>query len=372
MTASRALLPVLLAMLLAGTMILTAGAQNDMSFTAEEVERGESLFDRIDAAQEDGTGGEAVGFDEGAVAEHDALACAAGLGCEGLAVSQDDALVLTGHDSTEAARKTYQKQYGTQDSQAEEQVQGEDREAMSFSEDEVVKEGESLFDRVDAMQENGTGGEAVGFDEGAVAEHDALACAAGLGCEGLAVSQDEALVLTGHDSAEGARKTYLEQYGTEDSQAEDPIQGEDLSVDADEGDMSFSEEEVGEDHDAMSFSEDEVADDANGQAEMSFTEEEAQDGDGRPPLENRFSEAEIAAFSKEEDALWSCAAGFGCKGAAAGLTPHQAVHRLGLPEYSYEWPLAACATNTPGACAEIGISLMDAMRIMSHLANPNR
>ena len=105
---------------------------------------------------------------------------------------------------------------------------------------------------------------------------------------------------------------------------------------------------------------------------MSFTEEEALDNqDGALP-ENRFTDADITSFSQEERALWACAAAFGCKGAAAGLTPHQALHRLELPDFSYEWPLAACATNAPGACEEIGISLMDAMRIMSHLANPNR
>ena len=194
------------------------------------------------------------------------------------------------------------------------------------------------------------------FDETSIAEHDALACAAGLGCEGLGVNQGDALVLTGHNTVDTARQAYQEQYGEPLSDSTEPAPDQHLSVDTQGGDLS-------------SFTEDEAIGDG---PNMSFSEEDVLGNESAQASGDRFTDAGIAAFSPEEDALWACAAAFGCNGAAAGLTPHQALHQLGLPDYSYEWPLAACATNAPGACEEMGISLLDAMRIMSHLANPNR
>ncbi|WP_367718250.1 hypothetical protein AB2N04_08215 [Nitratireductor sp. GISD-1A_MAKvit] len=192
-------------------------------------------------------------------------------------------------------------------------------------------------------------------EEEAVTEQDALACAAGLGCEGLAVSQDEALVLTGHNRAETALEEYRNQFGEPDLKREKEGSNQTQAATPNRGHMSFTEDEVGENAGGMSFDEEEVRGNQEG-----------------APTGDRFTSAEIASFTREEDELWACAAAFGCKGAAADLTPHEALHLLGLPQYSYEWPLAACAANASGACDEMGLSMGDALRIMSHLANPNR
>ena len=305
-----------------------------------------SLFERVESSESG-----KMDFDEASVAEHDALACAAGLGCEGLAVSQDDALVLTGHNDAEGAREAYIEQYGDADA-LEPEPSNEIGEGGADSAADEPQGKDSLFERVEGSE---SGKKAVEFDEASVAEHDALACAAGLGCEGLAVSQDEALVLTGHNTAEDAREAYQEVYGNPEPESEEEGARQDLSVDVKDGGMSFTEDEA-----------------TDGGGDMSFTEEEVGSDEDSGLSGEKFTNAEIASFTREQDELWACAAAFGCKGAASGLTPHEALHRLGLPEYSYEWPLAACATNAPGACDEMGISLNDALRIMSHLANPNR
>ncbi|MCD7060698.1 hypothetical protein [Pelagibacterium xiamenense] len=336
-----------------------------MSFTEAEAGGDESLFDQLEPQPDAESGG--MSFDETAIAEHDALACAAGFGCEGLGVNQDDALVLTGHNTADTAREAYREQYGEPLSDSTDPVDGDDGNP-SGSGDETQRD-ESLFDRVEAGQEDASSDDGMSFDETSIAEHDALACAAGLGCEGLGVDQEDALVLTGHNTSETAREAYQEQYGEPLSDNTEPGPDQDLSVDTQGGDMSFTDGDMSEDSGSMAFDEDEVGEDG---ADMSFTEEDVLTNETDASHGNRFTEGEIAAFSPEEDELWACAAAFGCNGAAAGLTPHQALHRLGLPDFSYEWPLAACATNAPGACEEIGISLMDAMRIMSHLANPNR
>ncbi|MBB99628.1 MAG: hypothetical protein CML67_08845 [Rhodobacteraceae bacterium] len=348
-------------------LVLTGHDTADTAREAYREQYGEPLSDQGSPSDGDAASNNEMSFDDTSVAEHDALACAAGMGCEGLGVNQDDALVLTGHDTADTAREAYREQYGEPLSDRDPPIDGDGADQTGAG-NEAEQDG-SLFDRVETGQKDGSSGNEMSFDDTSVAEHDALACAAGMGCEGLGVNQDDALVLTGHDTADTAREAFREKYGDQESSTAEEATEPDLSVDTKDGDMSFTEDDVTDDGADMSFSEDEVVQDGSN---MSFTEEEALDNqDGALP-ENRFTDADITSFSQEERALWACAAAFGCKGAAAGLTPHQALHRLELPDFSYEWPLAACATNAPGACEEIGISLMDAMRIMSHLANPNR
>ncbi len=358
MTPRHCLISILLVTALVGDSMPRVWAQGEMSFTEEEAaEDGESLFEELESKQKNEAVPDGANTDWRDVTDRDVLGCAAGFGCEGLGVSRDDAVVLTGHETAEGARKAYQEQYENRDADSTEQVSDKDpsadenRGGMSFTEDEVFEDGESLFDELESEQGNEPVPDGVRTDWRNITDRDALGCAAGFGCEGLGVSQDDAVVLTGHENAEDARKAYREQYGNADADSTE----QDLSVDGKRGEMSFTEDEVTEDG-----------------AKMSFTEEEVQDTKGQAPTEERFTDAGIASFSQEEDELWACTAGFGCKGAAVGLTPHEALHRLGLPEYSYKWPLAACATSAPGACEEMGISLKDALRIMSHLANPNR
>ena len=112
MMSHSALAPLLLAAALTAIPALPAWAQREMSFSEAESEGGESLFDRLEPQQGAQSGSGEMSFDETSIAEHDALACAAGLGCEGLGVNRDDALVLTGHNTADTARQAYQEKYG--------------------------------------------------------------------------------------------------------------------------------------------------------------------------------------------------------------------------------------------------------------------
>jgi len=129
-----------------------------------------------------GEAGDEMVFTEDDVAgpgDRELTACAAGIGCDGLAVSPDEAREMLNFASEAEALSAHQTIYG------------ESGEEMEFGEEEVAAEA-------------------------------LAACAAGIDCSGLAVSPAEARELLDHASQEDARAAYEAAYGPDASPAENP------------------------------------------------------------------------------------------------------------------------------------------------------
>ncbi|GAB5507826.1 MAG: hypothetical protein Rhirs2KO_29890 [Rhizobiaceae bacterium] len=133
------------------------------------------------------------------VDNQDLLRCAAGFGCEGLDVDAGDAKVLAGVNNVSEARDLYAQDY-----------------PEAYANDAYGSEGDkgNPVD-LDALEHT---------PQETVDNQDMLRCAAGFGCEGLAVDSDSAKVLLGlssqADAAEAYEQAYPDAYGRDTNPAE--------------------------------------------------------------------------------------------------------------------------------------------------------
>lgn len=145
------------------------------------------------------------------------LRCAAGFGCPAGGVSQEDALGLVDVSSAREARDRYAQDYP----------------------DLYVE------DAFEAAKETKTNAEPVEPAEPANA--DLLRCASGFGCEGMAVSPDDALVLSGEKSRSAARdryasafpEAYLEDAFPSEGQRDNPVEFATDSADETSGEIDL-------------------------------------------------------------------------------------------------------------------------------------
>lgn len=127
----------------------------------------------------------------------EALRCAAGFGCHGLAVTEGEAQVLIGVGSRQEARDAYALNHPD-----------------AYFADTLPEEGEAgnpvELDKLEGRDD------IVLFPEGGKGADDGLksqwSCAAGYGCDGLAVDQQEALALVDAADVEDARDQYALKY----------------------------------------------------------------------------------------------------------------------------------------------------------------
>ena len=133
------------------------------------------------------------------VDRQDMMRCAAGFGCQGLTVTSDDAKAMLGVNTGPEARDVYAQEYP--DAYANDAFNSEGEESNPIDLDGIKH----------TPQETAN-------------EQDLMRCAAGFGCEGLAVDSDNAKVLLKLDSQAAAidayKKAYPDAYGRDENPAE--------------------------------------------------------------------------------------------------------------------------------------------------------